>query len=68
MKSLFIMRINAAVRKIGLSYSKFIHIFNTKVVNNNERQFPILNRKALAEFAARDEAGFLQAIEAICKS
>lgn len=62
MKSLFIVRINAAVRKIGLSYSRFINLYNLKVLNNPENKFPILNRKGLAEFAAQDEEGFLSAI------
>lgn len=42
-RSLWIQRINAAVRKHNISYSKFIHQINCKNIN--------LNRKVLADLA-----------------
>ena len=49
-RSLWIARINAAVRMNGLSYSKFM--FGLKKANIN------LNRKVLAEIAVSDPKGF----------
>ncbi len=42
-RRLWIVRINAAVRPFGLSYSRFIHLLGAKNVQ--------LNRKALADLA-----------------
>jgi len=49
-RSLWISRINAAVRREGLSYSIFMHGLKKSGVN--------LNRKALAELAINDSAAF----------
>lgn len=49
-RSLFIIRINAACRMEGLSYSKFMHGLKAAGID--------LNRKVLAEVALQDEAGF----------
>ncbi|MFB3826858.1 MAG: 50S ribosomal protein L20 [Bryobacteraceae bacterium] len=49
-RALFIVRINAACRANGLSYSKFMHGLKTAGID--------LNRKVLAELAMADEAAF----------
>lgn len=49
-RSLWITRINAACRAQGMSYSRFIHAL--KLANIG------LNRKALADMAVNDPAGF----------
>jgi len=49
-RSLWIVRINAACRDAGLSYSKFLHGLKAAGLD--------LNRKVLAELAVHDEAGF----------
>jgi large subunit ribosomal protein L20 len=49
-RSLWIMRLNAAARINGISYSKFI--FGLKKANCE------LNRKMLADLAIRDPSGF----------
>ena len=49
-RSLWIIRIGAAARKVGLSYSKFMSGLKKAGVD--------LNRKVLAEMAVSDEAGF----------
>lgn len=49
-RSLWITRISAAAKMCGTNYSKFIHGLKTAGVN--------LNRKALADIAARDMATF----------
>lgn len=49
-RKLWIIRINAAAREHGLSYSKFIHGLNQAGVE--------LNRKVLADIAVRDKAAF----------
>ncbi len=49
-RALFIVRINAACRDAGLSYSKFMHGLKAAGID--------LNRKVLAEVALQDEAGF----------
>ena len=54
-RSLWIVRINAACRQAGLSYSKFIHGLKAAGVD--------LDRKVLAEIAVKDEAGFRQLAE-----
>lgn len=50
MRRLWIVRINAASKSLGTSYSKFMHALKTKNIE--------LNRKMLAEIAARDFEGF----------
>ena len=54
-RALFIVRINAACRDSGLSYSKFMHGLKVAGVD--------LNRKVLAELANVDEAAFRQLAE-----
>ena len=49
-RSLWIVRINAACRNAGISYSKFMDGLKKSGID--------LNRKILAEIAATDEAGF----------
>ncbi len=49
-RRLWIIRINAAARLHGLSYSKFMHALKENGVE--------LDRKALAEMAVHDPAGF----------
>lgn len=51
-RALFIVRINAACREAGLSYSKFMHGLKVAGVD--------LNRKMLAELAVADENAFRQ--------
>ncbi len=57
MRKLWIIRINAAARANGLNYSKLINLLKTKNVE--------LNRKALAEIAFHDPAGFTQIVQAV---
>ena len=54
-RSLWIVRINAACRDAGLSYSKFMHGLKAAGIG--------LDRKVLAEVAAADEAGFRQLVD-----
>jgi len=49
-RSLWIVRINAACKAAGISYSKFMGGLKASGVD--------LNRKVLSEIAANDEAGF----------
>jgi len=49
-RALWIVRINAACRQAGLSYSKFMHGLKAAGID--------LDRKILAEVAMQDEAGF----------
>lgn len=56
-RALWIIRINAALRALGLTYSKFI----TKLKKANIA----LNRKALADIAYNDPASFSQLVEKI---
>lgn len=50
MRELWITRINAACRVNGVSYSRFIHGLKVKSID--------LNRKALADLAVGNPAGF----------
>lgn len=54
-RRLWITRINAAARKNGMSYSKFIHGLKEADVE--------LNRKMLADLAVRDEAVFAELVD-----
>jgi len=54
-KSLWIIRINAACRAAGLTYSRFINGLSRAGVTNN--------RKMLAEVAATDEQAFNALVE-----
>jgi large subunit ribosomal protein L20 len=50
MRRLWVVRINAAVRPLGLSYSRFIAALKAKNVS--------INRKMLSELAIRDNVSF----------
>jgi large subunit ribosomal protein L20 len=54
-RSLWIQRLNAAVREHGISYSEFIHLLNIAKIN--------LNRKVLADLAVKDPAAFAKVVE-----
>jgi large subunit ribosomal protein L20 len=54
-RALWIVRINAACREAGLSYSKFVHGLKAAGLD--------LNRKVLAELAYKDDAAFRQLVE-----
>ena len=54
-RGLWIVRIGAACRMAGISYSKF--------VNGLKKAEIRLDRKVLAELAVKDEAGFRQLVE-----
>ena len=54
-RSLWIVRIGAACRAAGLSYSQFIHGLKLAGIE--------LDRKILADLAVRDEAAFAKLIE-----
>ena len=54
-RQLWIMRINAAVREEGLSYSKFISALNKANIT--------LNRKMLSELAIKDPLSFKKLID-----
>ena len=58
-RSLWIIRINAAVRQHGLSYSQFINLLK---VNNIE-----INRKSLSYMAVNDPDGFSSVVKSITK-
>ena len=53
-RALWIVRINAACRDAGISYSQFVH--GLKVAGLD------LNRKVLADVALHDDAGFKQLV------
>jgi len=57
MRRLWIVRINAAVRKSGLSYSKFMAALKKKKIG--------LDRRALADLAANHPADFSKIVETI---
>lgn len=56
-RKLWIIRINAAVRSYGLSYSKFIDGLNKANIN--------INRKVLSELAVRDPEAFKSIVEKV---
>jgi large subunit ribosomal protein L20 len=56
-RSLWIIRINAAARKFGLSYSQFMSMLKKTNVT--------LNRKSLADMAYNDPAAFSQLVEKV---
>jgi large subunit ribosomal protein L20 len=56
-RSLWIIRINAAARKLGLSYSQFTSTLKKAGIT--------LNRKSLADMAYNDPAAFGQLIEKV---
>jgi large subunit ribosomal protein L20 len=55
-RSLWIVRINAACREAGISYSVFVHGLKAAGLD--------LNRKSLADVALHDDAAFRQLVEA----
>ena len=56
-RRLWIIRINAAVRLHGLSYSKFISAMKDKNIE--------LNRKTLAHMAVHDPEGFAEVVKSV---
>jgi large subunit ribosomal protein L20 len=54
-RALWIVRINAACRAAGISYSKFLHGLKVSGLD--------LNRKVLADVALHDDAAFRQLVE-----
>ena len=54
-RSLWIARINAGTRELGVSYSKFIHSMSSKSI--------ILDRKILSELAISDSTTFKKIVE-----
>jgi large subunit ribosomal protein L20 len=59
MRRLWIVRINAAVRQRGMSYSKF--------VNACKKANVVVNRKMLADLAVRDSEAFDVLFETVSK-
>jgi large subunit ribosomal protein L20 len=57
LRRLWITRLNAAVRELGLRYSEFIHGMELAKVE--------LDRKILSELAIRDPEGFTQVVEVV---
>lgn len=57
MRNLWVMRINAAARQNGMSYSVFI--------GGLQRTGVALDRKVLADIAVKDPAGFTQLVEKV---
>ena len=55
MRSLWIVRINAAVRELGLSYSKFMNMLKKADIQ--------VNRKMLAELAVNEPEAFKVLVE-----
>jgi len=58
-RSLWIVRINAASRQYGLSYSKLIHLLNSKGVS--------INRKVLASLAVENPKSFGELVDFLKK-
>ncbi|NTW63061.1 MAG: 50S ribosomal protein L20 [Chlorobiaceae bacterium] len=56
-RSLWIMRINAAARLNGTTYSKMVNAMSKKSIQ--------IDRKALAEIAVKDPAAFSQIVKAV---
>jgi large subunit ribosomal protein L20 len=56
-RSLWIVRINAACRSYGISYSRFINGLKTANID--------LNRKSLADMAVNDPTGFAHVIQKV---
>ncbi|MCC7540995.1 MAG: 50S ribosomal protein L20 [Deltaproteobacteria bacterium] len=57
LRRLFIVRIGAAVRPHGMSYSRLIHALKLKNVQ--------LDRKILADLAVRDPGGFKAVVDSV---
>lgn len=60
MRSLWIVRINAAVREMGLSYSKFMNLLKKADIQ--------VNRKMLAELAVNEPEAFKVLVETAQKA
>ena len=58
-RSLWISRINAGTKEMGVSYSKFIHSMNTKNIK--------LDRKILSDIAIVDNTTFKKVVELALK-
>jgi large subunit ribosomal protein L20 len=58
-RALWIMRINAGVRQLGLSYSQFIGLLNKSEIQ--------LNRKTLADLALNNPEAFKAVVESLKK-
>ena len=56
-RSLWITRLNAAVREFGISYSQFIHQLSKANVQ--------MNRKVLADLAVADPEAFAKVVEVV---
>jgi large subunit ribosomal protein L20 len=56
-RTLWIARINAAVREEGLTYSQFIHLLNQKGIG--------LDRKILADLAMNEPESFKQLVASV---
>jgi large subunit ribosomal protein L20 len=56
-RGLWIVRINAALRQSGISYSRFIHMMKLANVT--------LDRKILADLALNDPAGFAAVVKTV---
>ena len=56
-RSLWITRLNAAVREFGISYSQFIYKLSKANIN--------MNRKVLADLAVADPAAFAKVVEIV---
>jgi len=56
-RTLWIARINAAVRAEGLTYSEFIHKLNSKNIS--------LNRKVLADLAMNEPEAFKSLVDSV---
>jgi large subunit ribosomal protein L20 len=54
-RAMWIVRINAAVRQSGLSYSRFIHLLHKANIG--------LDRKIMADLAVHDPSGFAQLVQ-----
>jgi large subunit ribosomal protein L20 len=57
MRRLWVVRINAAVRPLGMSYSRLIGALKTKNV--------VINRKMLSELAIRDFNAFKAVVDSV---
>ena len=60
MRSLWIVRINAAVRELGLSYSKFVNLLKKADIQ--------VNRKMLADLAVNEPDAFKVLVEEATKA
>ena len=60
MRSLFIVRISAATKQHGLSYSKFIHGLNKQQI--------LINRKMLSQLAIHEPAAFAALTDMVKKT